>query len=85
VPTTSENKKKITKIFKDTHINIASIPQNTMQNIVEHPHKDKYNNNGIYQMKCLDCPLKYIGKLDRAFCTRYKEHNKHQTTAHNTH
>jgi hypothetical protein len=23
---------------------------------------DKYNRSGIYQMKCLDCPLKYIGQ-----------------------
>jgi hypothetical protein len=25
-------------------------------------------------MKCIDCPLKYIGQIDRAFDTRYKEH-----------
>jgi hypothetical protein len=25
-------------------------------------------------MKCLDCPLKYIGQRGRAFHTRYKEH-----------
>jgi hypothetical protein len=25
-------------------------------------------------MKCLDCPLKYIGQTGRTFHTRYKEH-----------
>jgi hypothetical protein len=25
-------------------------------------------------MKCLDCPLKYIGPTGRTFNTRYKEH-----------
>jgi hypothetical protein len=27
-------------------------------------------------MKCLDCPLKYIGRTGRIFHTRYKEHIK---------
>jgi hypothetical protein len=35
---------------------------------------DKYNNSGIYRIKCLDCPLKYIGQTGRTFKTRYKEH-----------
>jgi hypothetical protein len=34
----------------------------------------KYNKSGIYQIKCLDCPLKYIGQTGRAFHTSYKEH-----------
>jgi hypothetical protein len=29
---------------------------------------------GIYQMKCLDCPLKYVGQTGRTFNVRYKEH-----------
>jgi hypothetical protein len=35
---------------------------------------DKYNSSGIYQMKCLDCPLKYVGQTGRTFSMRYKEH-----------
>jgi hypothetical protein len=35
---------------------------------------DKYSNSGIYQMKCLDCPRKYIGQTGRTFSQRYKEH-----------
>jgi hypothetical protein len=38
------------------------------------PRKGKYNKTGIYQMKCIDCPLKYIGQTGRIFHTRYKEH-----------
>jgi hypothetical protein len=34
----------------------------------------KYNNCGIYQIKCLDCPLKYTGQTGRTFNIRYKEH-----------
>jgi hypothetical protein len=25
-------------------------------------------------MKCMDCPMKYIGQIGRTFNTRYKEH-----------
>jgi hypothetical protein len=50
-------------------------PWNTIQNIVrQHPQKDKYSDSGVYQMKYLGCPLKYIGQTGRTFHTRYKEH-----------
>jgi hypothetical protein len=35
---------------------------------------EKYDNSGVYQMKCLDCPLRYIGQTGRTFKIRYKEH-----------
>jgi hypothetical protein len=35
---------------------------------------DKYSRSGVYQMKCRDCPMKYIGQTARTFSTRYKEH-----------
>jgi hypothetical protein len=38
------------------------------------PQIDKYNRSGIYQFKCLDCPLKYVRQTGRTFKTRYKEH-----------
>jgi hypothetical protein len=53
---------------------IAFRTTNTMQNILRHqPQTDKYNRSGIYQMKCLDCPLKYIGQTGRTFNIRYKK------------
>jgi hypothetical protein len=81
-PTTPKNKmdhfriqqkrnKKITKLFKDMQIRIAFRTQNTIQNIIkQHPRTGKYNRSGIYQMKCPDCTLKYIGQTGRTFHTR---------------
>jgi hypothetical protein len=67
--------RKITKLFKDTKLKIAFRTRNTIQKLVrQHPQKDKYSDSGIYQMKCLDCLLKYIGQTGRTFQTRYKEH-----------
>jgi hypothetical protein len=68
--------RKFTKLFKDTQIEMAFGTQNTMQNIVkQNPRTDKYK-RGIYQMKCLDCPLEYMGQTGTAFHTRYKEHGE---------
>ncbi|PNF32639.1 hypothetical protein B7P43_G15497 [Cryptotermes secundus] len=65
---------KITKLFKVTQIKIAFRTRNTIENILKQkPQLDKYNKSGIYQMKCVDCPLKYIGQTGRTFNARYKE------------
>jgi hypothetical protein len=54
---------------------VAFRTRNTIQNILKpQPQIDKYSRSGIYQLKCLDCPLKYVGQTGRAFKTRYKEH-----------
>jgi hypothetical protein len=37
-------------------------------------HKQINSRSGIYQIKCFDCPLKYIGQTGRTFNIRYKEH-----------
>jgi hypothetical protein len=34
-------------------------------------------------MKCMDCPLKYVGQTGRTFNTRYKEH-KHDIRTNNS-
>jgi hypothetical protein len=58
--TSGKETKKITKLFKETQIGIAFRTRNTIQNIVKpSPLTDKYGSNGMYQMKCMDCPLKY--------------------------
>jgi hypothetical protein len=65
----------ITKLFRDTQIKIAFRTKNTVPNLLKpYPHIDKYSRSGIYQMKCLDCPLKYIGQTGTSFNIRYKEH-----------
>jgi hypothetical protein len=66
--------RKITKIFQNTTIKIAYRTKNNIQHILRPKlHRDKYDNNGIYRMKCLDCPMVYIGQTGRKFNTRYKE------------
>jgi hypothetical protein len=54
-------------------INIQDAKHNTKHSEAT-PTKNEYNDSRIYQMKCLDCPLKYARQTGRAFCTRYKEH-----------
>jgi hypothetical protein len=76
--------RKITKLFKYTEIKIAFRTRNITQHIMNPPptQTDIYGKSGIYQMKCLDCPLKYIGQTGRAFHTRCKEH-KQAIRSHN--
>jgi hypothetical protein len=66
--------RKITKLFRDTNKNCIPY-KNAIENILKpQPQIDKYSRIGIYQMKCLDCPLKYIGQTGRTFNIRYREH-----------
>jgi uncharacterized Zn-finger protein len=63
---------KITKLLN--LIRNSTEVANRIQNIVEqHPQKDYYNESGICQIICLDCPLIYMGQTHRAFSTRYNE------------
>jgi hypothetical protein len=67
--------RQVTKIFKDTQLKIAFRTQNTIKNILRHKTKtEKYDNSGIYQIKCLDCPLRCTGQTGRIFQIRYKEY-----------
>jgi hypothetical protein len=48
-----------------------------IQNLTKpHLQIDKYEKSDIYQMKCMNCPLKYIGHMGRTFQTRYREHTQ---------
>jgi hypothetical protein len=70
-----QRQRRITKHFHDTRIKIAHRARNTIQNILKsRAQTDKYNTSGIYQTKCLDCSLKYIGQTGRTLNIRYKEH-----------
>jgi hypothetical protein len=54
--------KDITKLFKETDINTAFQTTYTVQNIVKpHLQIDEYAKSGIYQLRCMGCPLNYIG------------------------
>jgi hypothetical protein len=55
-----------------TNLQPPSVP---IQNILRpQPQIDKYSRSGIYQLKCQDCPPKYVRQTGRTFKTRYKEH-----------
>jgi hypothetical protein len=36
--------------------------------------RDIYNQSGMYQQKCSECPLKYTGQTRRTFKIRHREH-----------
>jgi hypothetical protein len=56
-------------------IRVAFHTKNTISNILKHhAQPDKYNSSGIYQMKCLEYPLKYVAQTGRTLNARYKEH-----------
>jgi hypothetical protein len=66
---------KITKLFKETQMEVALQTRNTIQDIVKpHSQIDKYETSGIYQIKCMGWPVKYVGQTVRTFHTRYKTH-----------
>jgi hypothetical protein len=67
--------KEIAKLFKDTQVKVAFQKRNMIQNLVKPCSQvGRYEESGIYQMKCMDWPLKYIGQTGGIFYTIYKEH-----------
>jgi hypothetical protein len=67
--------RKIAKLFRDTHIRVAFRTRNTIENILKYkPKANIYNKSGIYQMKCIESPKKYIGQTGRTFNIRYTEY-----------
>jgi hypothetical protein len=69
--------KFITKLFKDSSINITFTTRQTIKKLLTHNPQsanDKFNNSGVYQLTCPDCHMKYIGQTDRSFRTRFSEH-----------
>jgi hypothetical protein len=75
----------ITRSFKNTNVGIAFKSSNIIKNHVKLTNQiiDIYQKCGVYQLKCNECPLRYIGQTGRTFKDRYKEHiqairtNKH--------
>jgi hypothetical protein len=66
---------KITNLFKNTGLNIAFRPSNTVWHQLQP--KQNYNPNtqsGIYQLQCGTCNKLYVGQSGRAIDVRYKEH-----------
>jgi hypothetical protein len=66
----------ITKLFHNTNIKIAFKTNTTLKRHLtpKTPIADKFNQSGVYMLKCNNCPLRYVGQTGRAFRTRFKEH-----------
>jgi hypothetical protein len=92
VPKTKQNKnewakftyigketKFITKLFKDSPIQISYTTNNTINKILSNrPNQtqthNQFNKSGVYQLTCPDCNMKYIGQTGRPLHVRFREH-----------
>lgn len=72
--------KVTTKTFKNNgNVQITFKTKNKLKNKLPNP-KDRIedeNNSGIYEIKCDNCGVKYIGQTRRNLKTRFKEHLSH--------
>jgi hypothetical protein len=71
--------KYITKLFRDSPIQISYTTNNTIGKILStkqnHTHtQDQFRSSGIYRLTCPDCGMKYIGQTGRPFHIRFREH-----------
>jgi hypothetical protein len=66
----------ITNLFRHTNLKIAYKTTNTIKHLLKPRYEkaDIYNQSGVYQLQCGECPLKYIGQTGRIFRVRYREH-----------
>jgi hypothetical protein len=75
---TGRETRTITRLLKNNNIHIAHKTRNIIQNHLKPRNNttDIYCKSGIYQMKCKDRQLKYVGQTGRNFRTRCKEHTQ---------
>lgn len=62
------NKHNITPAFYTKH----ALKHTIVNNKLDRP--DPLKKSGVYRLNCSDCSKYYIGKTDRSFLTRHKEH-----------
>jgi len=69
---------KITNIFQKLGIQIAFQTKHTIGKLLQNHHKtrNKFQNNGVYELACPDCNKRYIGQTGRPFAIRFKEHER---------
>jgi hypothetical protein len=75
-PSVSKETEFVTKLFEYFNINISYRTRKTIENFLN-LHKSRnslYEESGVYELKCQNCPGSYIGQTGRNFKTRYKEH-----------
>ena len=71
---------RISKLFKkiDKNINISFKTNNKLNNTINNKIEnfDVYDLKGKYKLTCVNCEKFYIGRINRNFKTRFKEHKK---------
>ena len=78
--------RRITKLFKNTNVRIAFTTNNNLGKLLnsqDDQKPDKYDKNGVYQLKCPTCPNKYTGQTGRPFRVRFHEHYNDYKYANN--
>jgi hypothetical protein len=72
---TGEHVRKITKIFKNTNIEIAYKTLYTVRKLTQGKHNiNTYEHSGIYKLTCQTCFQIYVGQTGRKLSTRCNEH-----------
>ena len=69
--------KFITKLFKNSSVNVSYTTHNTISKLLSHrptTNQNKFDGIGVYQLTCPDCKMKYVGQTERSFYTRFHEH-----------
>jgi hypothetical protein len=61
----------IIKLFKNTDIRIAFKTTNITKNHLKPREQttDIYNQSGVYQLKCNECPLRYVRQMGHTIKT----------------
>ena len=75
--------RKITNLFKQTDIKIASKSTNKIQQQTRprnHGMTPDHNKSGIYKLKCKTCNKAYIGQTSRSLSLRCREHIRYIKT-----
>jgi hypothetical protein len=66
----------ITKLFNNTHLKVAYTTNTNLGKLLDTQKTEKLNKfekNGVYQLKCPTCQKKYVGQTGRPFHVRFRE------------
>ena len=62
--------KFITKLFKNSSVNISYTTHNTISKLLSHrptTNQNEFDGSGVYQLTCPDCKMKYVGQTGKSF------------------
>jgi hypothetical protein len=57
----------VAKLFKNTEIGISYRTKNNIEHLlrIKENNNRKYNQSGVYQLQCADCPQKSVRQMGR--------------------